>query len=382
MVYGYAEHCGIPWETVAKVFRRDHSHVRFKTVRNCYLAFREYLANDKLFTTTAQERNILFFSVSVMSQVYREVRDLTRSQISARLPDIIQRRTERIAGLSDELTFVPPTRRALRSEVMPFIELLLKETFKRLDYVVPVRLRSPLCNLIDAHLRSPWLSDYEAGVVVFGFGDDELLPSLYSHQFDCGCFGNLRSVKHVEVNFGEQSEIHIIPFADRDVMDVFMEGSNQSTRAFFTTLMQRSMREVADRIIKDNFSLTDDEFAVIKTMNEKTITDIMRKTVTTARTWIHEKSVEPVLNVVRALPKEDMATLAEALVEVTALKKKVSSDIETVGGPVDVCLVTKGDGLIWIKRKHYFDLDKNQQYLYNRFTARRHSDGDPNGEAS
>jgi hypothetical protein len=43
------------------------------------------------------------------------------------------------------------------------------------------------------------------------------------------------------------------------------------------------------------------------------------------------------------------------MVSLTALKRHVSTDSETVGGPVDVALITKGDGFIWIKRKTNYD---------------------------
>ena len=36
---------------------------------------------------------------------------------------------------------------------------------------------------------------------------------------------------------------------------------------------------------------------------------------------------------------------------------------ETVGGPIDVAVVSKGDGFIWIKRKHYFDPVLNQRFI-------------------
>jgi hypothetical protein len=38
---------------------------------------------------------------------------------------------------------------------------------------------------------------------------------------------------------------------------------------------------------------------------------------------------------------------------------------ETVAGPIDVALITKGDGIIWIKRKHYFKEELNPQFLAN-----------------
>ena len=38
---------------------------------------------------------------------------------------------------------------------------------------------------------------------------------------------------------------------------------------------------------------------------------------------------------------------------------------ETVGGPIDVAVISKGDGFIWIKRKHYFKAELNPQFFAN-----------------
>jgi len=73
------------------------------------------------------------------------------------------------------------------------------------------------------------------------------------------------------------------------------------------------------------------------------------------------------LDVVEAMPKSELASLAEALVNLTSLKRKVSLDVETVGGPVDVAVISKGDGLIWIQRKHYFKSELNHQFFANYF---------------
>ena len=40
---------------------------------------------------------------------------------------------------------------------------------------------------------------------------------------------------------------------------------------------------------------------------------------------------------------------------------------ESVGGPVDVAVISKGDGFIWIKRKHYFDPSLNSHFFTNYF---------------
>ena len=65
-------------------------------------------------------------------------------------------------------------------------------------------------------------------------------------------------------------------------------------------------------------------------------------------------------------PKEEMAALAEALVDTTSLRRKMDSQLETVGGPIDVAIISKSDGFVWIKRKHYFDLELNKDYVQRR----------------
>lgn len=47
--------------------------------------------------------------------------------------------------------------------------------------------------------------------------------------------------------------------------------------------------------------------------------------------------------------KEELATVAETLVNLTSFKRRVSLDKETVGGPIDVAVISKGDGFIWEK---------------------------------
>jgi len=66
---------------------------------------------------------------------------------------------------------------------------------------------------------------------------------------------------------------------------------------------------------------------------------------------------------VSMLPKDELASLAEALVNLTVLKRRTSTEAETVGGPIDVAVITKGDGFVWIKRKHYFDPALNPRYM-------------------
>jgi hypothetical protein len=75
----------------------------------------------------------------------------------------------------------------------------------------------------------------------------------------------------------------------------------------------------------------------------------------------------PIVRVTSLLPKSELAAMAESLVNLTSFKRKVSMEAETVGGPVDVAVISKGDGFIWIKRKHYFNKELNPQFFANYF---------------
>lgn len=77
--------------------------------------------------------------------------------------------------------------------------------------------------------------------------------------------------------------------------------------------------------------------------------------------------VDPVTELVDSLPKDELAAMAEALVNLTSLKRRFSPDAETVGGPIDVAVISRGDGFVWIKRKHYFPAELNPSYY-----ARKH----------
>lgn len=55
--------------------------------------------------------------------------------------------------------------------------------------------------------------------------------------------------------------------------------------------------------------------------------------------------------------------MAESLVNLTSFKRRITAEMETVGGPIDVAVISKGDGFVWIKRKHYFEKDLNPGFF-------------------
>ena len=79
--------------------------------------------------------------------------------------------------------------------------------------------------------------------------------------------------------------------------------------------------------------------------------------------------VQPMLAVVEMLPKDELAAMAEALVNLTKSQRRVSLQAETVGGAVDVAVISKGDGFVWIKRKFYFEPEMNPRFISNYYNG-------------
>ena len=85
---------------------------------------------------------------------------------------------------------------------------------------------------------------------------------------------------------------------------------------------------------------------------------------------IRQDSQRSVEEMVEFMPKQDLAEFAEALVNLSSLQRRVNSGVETVGGPIDVAVISKAEGLVWVKRKHYFPAELNARF-FNRLGVKR-----------
>lgn len=224
-------------------------------------------------------------------------------------------------------------------------------------------VRRSLHNVLAQAIKSSQLSSGFSGLVFAGFGDDELFPSLLEVVTD-GSIGQVvkadaKSELYIS-RVGTQSAI--VPFAQSEMVGRFMEGVDREFLRYLTNYLGNLLYESAREILEAGTSegqLAEDQASDLRNIVRTNLADFQRS----AKQFRRERFVDPVLNIVTHLPKEELASMAEALVNLTSLKRRVSMEEETVGGPIDVAVISKGDGFIWIKRKHYFDSQLNRDYL-------------------
>ncbi len=162
----------------------------------------------------------------------------------------------------------------------------------------------------------------------------------------------------------------IVPFAQREMVDSFISGVSNE----YNEIIGNSLRELVKqytKIILDNIEEIDekDKPEYTKSINND-VDNILKGIFDRVNDFRRSHYVNPILDAVNVLPKDELAAMAENLVNLTSFKRKISMEAETVGGAIDVAVISKGDGFVWINRKHYFDIKKNPHFVNNYFNKR------------
>ena len=147
-----------------------------------------------------------------------------------------------------------------------------------------------------------------------------------------------------------------------------MEGVNPRYNKVIIDLLKETINDYPKAVL-DKTSISDRrkrKKSLVKSLKENS--KLIDQATSKLANYRKAKFSSPILDIVNFLSKNELAEMAESLVNLTVFKKRMSSaEDETVGGPIDVAVISKGDGLIWIKRKHYFDPKLNQQFFSNYY---------------
>jgi len=219
----------------------------------------------------------------------------------------------------------------------------------------------------------------ESGVVVAGFGTGQVLPSLRCYTVDGIINGRLRAKEETESTFDVSSvnSACIRAFAQSEMVGLFMNGIDRDFAEYLGDFINRSFVSEYPALVQQLLQKHVPKGQLSRL--SKRLTALGRQIVSEYGEAFSEYSRSnhwwPVVEIVNYLPKEELAAMAEALVNLTSFKRHVTKQAETVGGPIDVAVISRGDGLIWIKRKHYFSKDLNQHFLANYYNdVRRFSE--------
>ena len=211
-----------------------------------------------------------------------------------------------------------------------------------------------------------------SGIVITGFGEKDIFPSLKSFLIE-GIINNqlkYKEDKYSKIDF-ENVTAEILPFAQKEMVFTFMAGVDPSYQMAIEKDLSEIFEQYPELIIDNIEKLDENEKKDLKEKSKEIAAEELKRYKEKLKNYRQENYINTIMGVVAMLPKDELAEMAEALVNLTSFKRKVSMGAETVGGPIDVAVISKGDGFIWIKRKHYFEREFNQQFFSNYYRGGR-----------
>lgn len=169
------------------------------------------------------------------------------------------------------------------------------------------------------------------------------------------------------ITANEDEGATVLAFAQKEMVAGFMEGIDPIFKTNIRKALKQLFAAYPGEVIKRLPKLTPAQEMKLTNDMQKVGDDLADLFYKAIGEHSSAKHTDPVLRAVSVLPKDELASMAEALVNLTSFKRRVTFDAETVGGPIDVAVISKGDGFIWIKRKHYFKAENNPQFFRNNY---------------
>lgn len=377
MTYGNASLVDIPWETVVKTYRKQGRNNTFDTIEGYAYDFIKFLKRRREMFSRSLQRitaetwlNLLFRNVC--DEIWKKLKEkekvgkkISEKEIRETVADVVQetlaivRKWEIPSGLPKN---IQPT---LRKKLRGWLLSIKRKSFK--DLPMTAAASRNLTTIALEGLTRCLGGSYESGIVIAGFGEKEYSPILVEIMVDGMIEGRLKYSVRETHKIDDKTISCVIPFAQREMVYTFMEGIDprlqniiyNSTASIFSGVTNVIIDKVKNHDAKFGRSLAKEVNASIT----KLLDDLFSR-------WNQERKKShwgPITEIVSSLPKDELAAMAESLVNLTKFRRRVSPEKETVGGPIDVAVITKGDGFIWVKRKQYFDPKVNPRTIGRYF---------------
>lgn len=382
MIYGSADFMRVPWETLIKNFRQQLQNRGFDHLQGYADAFLRFVERNSSYFPVSVQRAFcyewaLHWSHTLRLKFTKAVEEKLKSgkAVSAKqargmfksilrdeirhlrmhrhLPRFSRRRSAAIPRY-----FRIPLRRAIRDQLQ---QLAFPTIFQQLENACALAFVKDLY----------WFG--ESGIVVAGYGEKDIFPSLRCYKLD-GIIGTrLRMIeergKKCDISNTTGDSAAVIAFAQSEMVSLFMNGIDddyaQFVHAFIANSLLQGYPSVISKLISSRVSQSiRSKIAQMLTKVGRQLTESLTKDL---RQYAKAMHSDPIVEIVNHLPTLELAGIAEALVNLTSFKRHVTRQAETVGGPIDVAVISRGDGFIWIKRKHYFTKELNPQFLANYY---------------
>ena len=372
MVYNNSSLLGVPMETIIKLFRRRLGKKAFGTLEEYGKALVEFLdSNETLFPKHAQDR---YFLQAVETEYLRIGEDVSKEFVERGIygerddqsdvaNDIIAKRLKFWQNRQDAGYFDVCARDVV-GRISGGVNDIVMRAFRGREVGKQgvTMLRKIADHLVEKDHFPP---DVFSGLVIAGFGEQEHFPAVQHIEIG-GVYGGRLKVRPPTIDaVTEDRPSDVMAFAYKDMVERFLVGVSGS---FLGHLEDATtfIREIPVRALEAVPDLDREKKERAVEVVRRVASDRAAKFRQELRLGFKQRWGK-IVHAIEALTIGELAQVASTLVGLSSFEQQMSQDSETVGGPVDVAVISKGDGFIWIERKHYFRKELNDHFFRNYY---------------
>ncbi len=362
MVYNTMELGGVPWETLIKEYRRYLATQKFDSLEEYADHFFNFLSGNK---TLFDEEHIKEVLLIILTKYFAGISgEIKSNSIAKELFDqkIVELEQLSFADSFDENFAQLPNDycavidKAANFVFKPSIIKNLKTKYRRLATL--------------AITKEQQLSGY-SGVVITGFGEKEIFPKLIEYKTDLVILDKIRKSKLQEFVPGHFNSGKVMSFAQEDITRTILEGINPSYAKEILESATEFFVMIPKKIINGIDELSDNQKTYYRKEALYASVEALKEFFNRMEEERKNKHTFEIEKAIGMVPFSELAEIAEVFIRLTQVRRRLSPESETVGGPIDVAVISKADGFVWIKRKYYFDRELNYAFIGNYLDDRQ-----------
>ena len=359
MLYGQNDLMGIPMSVWIKAFR-ERSIKRCETLEEYGEQFFSFLR-----TAPIEEHLEIKYLIHTCRRVFLRTRvkhqqamkkrqmdnaQPTETESNELLEARIREQHRLLESFSDSVPFSTEQFQALSSKNTRLVSRVIDDVFGETQLSEEGRQCLKESGLTACAVHP----DKRVGLVFTGYGEEEYLPSL--RQFDLkGLWGGqLIYREEPPTRLGSGGTGVICSFGQSADVNTFLDGISPNLSAFFEQTLQTERfcsLHALEQEINEHLDLPAEQVTTLMAIVSQHLESTRAAQLQRITQYKLDEFRKPILDALRVLPEPQLVAMARTLVKLVSFRQQVSMESETVGGPIDVAFLGKGDGFRWVKQK-------------------------------
>lgn len=350
-----------PWALIFELYKAERGNQTFPNLTGYAEDFLKYIKALKSLQTQEVKNAFYQNEFDQLIEAFRSIFEKKYDEITENNPEISNEEISRICyehtfnEVKDALFDYEINSRLKDFNRVEFYHEVIepnKEYFSQKRKEFP-RMKDEKWNTLLEYFHRDLINNSFTGsqqteLIFVGFGSEDIFPAS-QRVYILGMTGS-----HLKYDIEEISEIshtssaEIRPFAQTDVMLTLMKGvspqSDQEYRDATIELEEGVINDITDLLKKEKVSPS-----IIKKIKGLSFEKVHERYMDRIENFIHDNFISGIVTALDFFNLEEMAKMAENLIAVTNLQRHISSSEESVGGLIEVAIITKTGGFKWIK---------------------------------